>query len=883
MKGLKNFFKKAALCAAVMMLGAACNKGVIDANDPNGPVGDDEIMLEAGVVGLTPAKALLYMGDDDGKELALTLSEEAVKYTEILWTADPAGIAKVEWDNENGLKAVVKPQAAGTTKIRAEAKPKKGYKLDKEVVLYCDITVTDGLSFDTAEMLLFTDDGINGPALTLKVPETHKQAIADAKGALQWEVTDGLRALIRLGNSSNPRLNVTIGGADSAVTGDVDDNYVAHFTPLSAGQATVKAVFTPTDAGREEGLQDDEAVCMLTVVAPLDITITSGASGAELEANGGQASPVAFNALVTPSGIDAWSPVITWESDNTAVAALAPDTGVAVGVTGLIKGVARINAKVAVRGREKVSNTIVFTVREHGVPEFPVEDITLSKTGTFDLTRGNTSDEITVTLQPPNATEKNVTWKVEPKEALTIVNGADQWHRKFKASGSGTAKVTVTSQDTTNGTISKNFTVNIKALSVDISGQATVTAGSEVVLVAAVTPGDAQNNGVIWSLQGTNADKATITSTNGQTVTIKGSAVSTDTSVTVRAVSTEDSSKSKDFSLMIKPYTFTIKYDNNGGSGVIGSQTVTYGAIPTLDAGAAFTKTDYMLAKWNTKKDGTGTDYDLGVPSAAAGTLGTTPGSDVTLYANWIPDKPSTYTVPGEYTWEAPVSGYYTIEVWGAQGNNGVTVGSGSGGAGQKGGYSKGQKIELKKGDKLTLKVGAAGGGGSGGSGENYGNNNSAKGGAGGSGGGMTAALKGSETLIVAGGGGGGGGGATYIAGLANGSDAGGGGGSGGGYNTTPGNGGGNGGGTGGSGSGAGGGNGKSGAATGIAGGGGGGGGGGSGHASGGGGAGGEFAGGGGGGGGGGYAKVGSDGFASATGQTGVQSGNGKAVITYTP
>jgi hypothetical protein len=910
MKGLKNFLKKAVLGAAVMMLGAACNKGVIDANDPDGAAGADGVLVETGAPGLTPSKALLYLTEPAGKELTFSLGDEAFKNIDVLWMADPAGIAKVEVVGSDSRKAVITPLAVGVTKIRVETKAKKGFKLDKKVELACDVTVTEGLSFDAGELLLFSDDKADGPALKLNVSETHRQALAEGKAEINWEVTSGLEpsALIRLGNAiGGPNANAVIGGDEGTVTGDIDDDYVAHFSPVGEGQVTVNARFVPTDEGRNEGLEDDEASCLLTVVGPLGVTVTGGASGAELASDGSAAGAVQFNASVTPAGLDAWSPVIVWESSNTTVVSLSSDTGSVIEVTGLIKGVSEIKAKVSVRGREAVSNVIVFTVRENGTPEFPVTDITLSRTGSFNLTRGNTSEEIAAVLTPANATEKNVTWKVEPKEALTIVNGADQWHRKFKAAGSGSAKVTVTSQDTTNGSVSKSVTVNITALSVDITGKGEVVAGSKTDLTAVVTPADAMNKGVTWSLQGANAPKAEITSGQASgTATITGKAVSANTVVTVRATSTEDMGKYKDYSLTVKPHTFTIKYNSNGGTGSISDQSVTYGSSPTLNAGTGFTKADNALIAWNTQSNGSGQDFTPNAVSAAAGVLVESAGGTVTLYAKWGPDKPITASSPGASQWVVPTTGTYTIEVWGAQGNSGGgSAFGGSGGAGGLGGYSKGEKLLLNAGDELTFRVGAQGTGGKGGTAGSYTySGKTATGGAGGAGGGMTAVLKGAEYLIVAGGGGGGSGAESYYEGSQKNNIPGSKGGSGGGFGSqatgdtgTPatwtltdglytyahGKGGsGNNPGSPGTdaGPGAGGngyGSGQSASGKNWIYGDGGGGGGGAGYRNGGGGCGMGYS----GGGGGGYAKIGATGFASASGQTGVQSGNGKVVVTF--
>ena len=79
--------------------------------------------------------------------------------------------------------------------------------------------------------------------------------------------------------------------------------------------------------------------------------------------------------------------------------------------------------------------------------------------------------------------------------------------------------------------------------------------------------------------------------------------------------------------------TYTISYNVNGGSGTISSQTKVYDKSLTLTTTKP-TRTGYNFVKWNTKSDGSGTNY------ASGGTY--TANAGATLYAQW---SPVTYTV----------------------------------------------------------------------------------------------------------------------------------------------------------------------------------------------------------------------------------------------
>ena len=85
-----------------------------------------------------------------------------------------------------------------------------------------------------------------------------------------------------------------------------------------------------------------------------------------------------------------------------------------------------------------------------------------------------------------------------------------------------------------------------------------------------------------------------------------------------------------------KANTYTIKFDNNTGTGTLESVTYTYDVSSTLPA-SPFTKENYTFTGWNTKQDGSGTSY---VNNATIKNL--VPSGEVTLYAQW---KANTYTI----------------------------------------------------------------------------------------------------------------------------------------------------------------------------------------------------------------------------------------------
>lgn len=78
------------------------------------------------------------------------------------------------------------------------------------------------------------------------------------------------------------------------------------------------------------------------------------------------------------------------------------------------------------------------------------------------------------------------------------------------------------------------------------------------------------------------------------------------------------------------PITYTVTYNANGGSGAPGNQTKTYGVALTLSSTKP-TRTGYTFVKWNTKSDGTGTNYNSGAKY--------TGNANLTLYAQWKEER----------------------------------------------------------------------------------------------------------------------------------------------------------------------------------------------------------------------------------------------------
>lgn len=83
--------------------------------------------------------------------------------------------------------------------------------------------------------------------------------------------------------------------------------------------------------------------------------------------------------------------------------------------------------------------------------------------------------------------------------------------------------------------------------------------------------------------------------------------------------------------------TYDVIFDANGGSGIMTNQTLSRNENSFLKANT-YTRSGYKFVEWNTKADGSGTAYlnKLEVKNL-------TNNSDITLYAQWIPDASANF------------------------------------------------------------------------------------------------------------------------------------------------------------------------------------------------------------------------------------------------
>ncbi len=264
-----------------------------------------------------------------------------------------------------------------------------------------------------------------------------------------------------------------------------------------AGVATVSStgVVTAIKEGKanifvttEDGSFSD--ICLVTVNAQ-SIPVT-GVTLDKTSITVDVGSTETLTATIVPS--DATTQGLAWSSSNSAVATVS--NGV---VTGVSAGTATI-AVTTVDGAKTATCTV--TVPEKQVP---VTGISLNKSsGSIAV---GSSDVLTATIVPTNASNKGVAWTTSNSAVATVSNG------EVTGVSAGTATITATSADGGfTATCEYTVTAPVAVTGVTLNKtSANIAIGSTETLVATVAPADASNKGVAWS----SSNSAVATVANG--------------------------------------------------------------------------------------------------------------------------------------------------------------------------------------------------------------------------------------------------------------------------------------------------------------------------------------------------------------------------------
>ena len=220
---------------------------------------------------------------------------------------------------------------------------------------------------------------------------------------------------------------------------------------------------------------------------------------------------------------------VKWVSSNNRIVSVTDGT-----VSALAPGSAEITA---IAGG--IPGKSVVTVE---AKQIPVEAVHLSQES-MELTEGDAS-QLTATVLPENASNKNVRWESTNTGVATVNNG------KVTAVKAGSAAIKVITEDG-NKTAECSVTVNAKvypvtSVSLDKTSL-TLTEGNVVQLTATVLPENATNKNVSW--ESTNTDVATVN--DGRVVAYRAG------SATIKVI-TEDGNKTAECSVTVNAKVYPV-------------------------------------------------------------------------------------------------------------------------------------------------------------------------------------------------------------------------------------------------------------------------------------------------------------------------------------
>ena len=352
---------------------------------------------------------------------------------------EDASSKEVKWTSSDNTtatvsaKGVVKALKAGKVTITATA---------NKLTATCEITITD----------------IEVAYITLDKTEANL-----VKGE-----TVQLTATVTPTNATNPTV---VWSSDNEKVATVDQT--GKVTAVGGGEAVITA-----KAG------DKTATCKVTVTVPvtglvlLDEDEQPLADGALIEFHTGH--EYNLTAVVNPE--DATDKTVTWTTSDETVIAFLDDEGL---MDGLKAGEATVTASIA-----GFSVSVNVKVTD---PVIPVTGIKLDKT-TAEMITGETL-ELKATLEPTDATSKDITWTSSDKTIATV---STKGVVKALKAGKVTITATANKKSATCEITITDPVVEVEEITLDKT-EATITIGETVDLKATVTPENATDATVTWT------------------------------------------------------------------------------------------------------------------------------------------------------------------------------------------------------------------------------------------------------------------------------------------------------------------------------------------------------------------------------------------------
>ena len=407
-------------------------------------IGCKQEKVPIAVTGVSLSHTTLNMIEGDSQVLSATVSPSNAENKSVSWTSSNSSVASVQ-------DGVVTAYKAGSATIAVKTAD-GGKTATCEVTVNARVYPVSGVALDKTSATLTEGD----------------------------ELT--LTATVNPDNATNK--NVTWTSSNSSVA-SVSNGKI---TALKAGKVTITV--QTADGGKT-------ATCEVTVNAK--VYPVTGVTLDKTSATLTEGDELTLTATVNPD--NATNKNVTWTSSNSSVASVSNGK-----ITALKAGKVTITVKTDDGGKTATCEVTV------NAKVYPVTGVTLDKSSAT-LTEG---DELTltVTVNPDNATNKNVTWSSSDNAVVSVSNG------KVTALKAGKATITVKTDDG-GKTAACEVTVNAKAYPVTgvtlDKTSVEMTEGDELTLTATVNPDNATNKNVTWS----SSDNTVVSVSNGKVTALK--------------------------------------------------------------------------------------------------------------------------------------------------------------------------------------------------------------------------------------------------------------------------------------------------------------------------------------------------------------------------
>lgn len=258
------------------------------------------------------------------------------------------------------------------------------------VATVSDAGLVRGISGGSAAITVTTNDGgLTATAnITINVISVTGVTLAPATANLNIGATQQLTANVAPANASNR--NVSWSSSDTSIAAVSNTGFV---TALRAGTATITV--RTEDGGRT-------ATSAITVTFVPVTGVTLGPARAAINAAG----MIQLNATIAPA--TASNRELTWSSSNNSVAIVSPN--------GLVFGIGQGSATITVR---TVDGAFTAT-SEVTVTTVAVTSVTLTPaSATINV---GSSQQLTATVEPVTATNRNVIWSSSNTSVATVTN-----------------------------------------------------------------------------------------------------------------------------------------------------------------------------------------------------------------------------------------------------------------------------------------------------------------------------------------------------------------------------------------------------------------------------------------------------------------------------